>query len=345
MKFLESECSQTPRESDFILVSELQRKYKTFCRESKIDESTTVDIVGSTELENFGAKLKENFTVPYIAGVAEKIGRPKKKQIYEVSGLTKAVKKQRENNKRCESVRSFYENVKNILWSEQGVITNWAIVLLYLILVFSIPILIYIAFIWSFLQINIIRDDIYAPIYSLNDVFNSSSYDFWLDSPDIQYVFYIFGATTVLFIITGLLELICFFATEEKDVGKYEVKKTLSRAIISNAFWLMLLFYIAVYIFYFGIVIVWSILGAVLNPEKFLPTASGALVIAGAAFLLYTRLKNADKTLTELVLSVVNEHLKTAMFETIQKQNSEMTKLLHKVDEMPEILFNKALNA
>jgi hypothetical protein len=212
-------------------------------------------------------------------------------------------------------------------------------------LVFSIPILIYIAFIWSFLQINIIRNDIYAPIYSLNDVFNSSSYDFWLDSPDIQYVFYIVGATTVLFIITGLLELICFFATEEEDIGKYEVKQTIPRAIISNAFWLMFLFYIAVYIFYFGIVLVWSILGAVLNPEKFLPTASGALVIAGAAFLLYTRFKNVNKTLTELVLSTVNEHLKIAMFETIQKQNSEMAKLLHKVDEMPEILFNKALNA
>jgi hypothetical protein len=123
MMFLESECSQTPRESNFILVSELQRKYKTFCRESKIDESTTVDIVGSTELEIFGAKLNENFAVPYITGIAEKIGRVDKTQTYKVSGLTKVVKKEIEAKKK-ESVRNFYENVKNILWGEQGVITN-----------------------------------------------------------------------------------------------------------------------------------------------------------------------------------------------------------------------------
>jgi hypothetical protein len=95
-------------------------------------------------------------------------------------------------------------------------------------------------------------------------------------------------------------------------MGKYPVEKLIQRRIISNAFWLMLIFYIAVYAFYIGVVLVWSILGAVLNPEKFLPTASGAIVIAGAAYILYTRLKNVNKTLTELVLSTVNEHLRIA---------------------------------
>jgi hypothetical protein len=319
MKFLESECAQSPRNSDFILLSDLQKKFKIFCKESKINESSTVNIVGSTELETFGAKLKENFTIPYIAGIAEKIGRPKKKQIYEVSGLIKAVKKGNDKT-RCKSMKNLHQNVVNTIRGENGIITNRVIVLIYLLMLFFILMLIYIVFIWSILQINLIRDDIYAPVYNFNDVFNSSSYDFWLDSPDIQYVFYTMGVTTILFIITGLLELICFFATEEKDVGKYPVEILIQRRIISNAFWLMLIFYIAVYAFYIGVVLDWSILGAVLNPEKFLPTASGAIVIAGAAYILYTRLKNVNKTLKELVLSTVNEHLRIAMFETIQRK-------------------------
>lgn len=123
MKFLESECTQTPRESDFILVSDLQRRFKIFCKESKISESTTVEIVGSTELETFGARLKENYTVPYIAGIAEKIGGVRKKQIYEVSGLIKAAKKKGEK-KRCQWIRNFYSNVVGIIRGEDGIITN-----------------------------------------------------------------------------------------------------------------------------------------------------------------------------------------------------------------------------
>jgi len=101
---------------------------------------------------------------------------------------------------------------------------------------------------------------------------------------------------------------------------------------------------LALYIFYFSIICVWSVLGAVLNPEKFLPIATGTLAIAVTGFLIYSKLSNIDKTLKELVGSLVDGQLKVTMMETIGKQNSGLAKALDNIGSIPEIMFNRAIN-
>lgn len=85
-------------------------------------------------------------------------------------------------------------------------------------------------------------------------------------------------------------------------------------------------------------------LGAVLNPEKFLPIATGTLAIAVTAFIIYSKLKNIDKTLKELISSLVDDQLKVSMLETIQKQNSDLANVVQHIDEAPQMIFNKAIN-
>ena len=106
----------------------------------------------------------------------------------------------------------------------------------------------------------------------------------------------------------------------------------------------MLLIYSGLYIFYFSIICIWSVLGAVLNPEKFLPIATGTLAIAATAFIIYSKLTNIDKTLKELVSSLVDDQLKITMLETIQKQNSDLANVIQHIDEVPQMIFNKGIN-
>ena len=86
--------------------------------------------------------------------------------------------------------------------------TNCLVVIVYVLIILVIPLSIYVAFVWSLLQVNVIRSDIYSPVFSLNDVFSSSSYSFWLNDLDEAWLFYLISSLSLLFIITGFAELI-----------------------------------------------------------------------------------------------------------------------------------------
>lgn len=134
---------------------------------------------------------------------------------------------------------------------------------------------------WSLIQIKTVNEDIYAQTFTINDIFNSSSYNFWLDSVIGQTYFYIIAGFCCLSSLIGLIELICYYATGAKDTGKYIVSRTWQRWIITGSFWVIILIYIGIYTAYLSMVLVWCILGAVLNPQKFLPFATGSVVIIG----------------------------------------------------------------
>ena len=107
---------------------------------------------------------------------------------------------------------------------------------------------------------------------------------------------------------------------------------------------MLLLVYFIMYVAYISVILVWWILGAVLNPEKFLPMATGAIVIIGFTAFLYSRLKQIDQTLQEVVNITVNQELRVSLYDSIQK-NSDLSKVARQVESIPQMLFNKAINA
>jgi len=212
------------------------------------------DIIGSPELESFGAQYKEEFQVPFVKGIAQKILPSDKADKYEVTGVVRKHVERRRGKFSFRFVRNLMDTVYYFMMSDEGVFRNAFVVFVYLIIILAIPLVIYISVIWSLLQINYVKSDIYDRVFTLADVFNSSSYDFWLGELELRWLFYIMGALAILFIIIGMIELICFLATEEKDNGKYPVKKTVARSIVSGLFWVMLIFYSGLYVFYFSII-------------------------------------------------------------------------------------------
>ena len=99
------------------------------------------------------------------------------------------------------------------------------------------------------------------------------------------------------------------------------------------------------YVAYISVILLWCILGAILNPEKFLPIATGAMVILVFLVLMYSKLSYIDKTLKEVVSNVVNEQLQGTMIESMQKKaNKAHDELVDKLEAMPQLIFNKAIN-
>ena len=72
--------------------------------------------------------------------------------------------------------------------------------------------------------------------------------------------------------------------------------------------------------------------------------ATGAIVIIGFTAFLYSRLKQIDQTLQEVVNITVNQELRVSLYDSIQK-NSDLSKVARQVESIPQMLFNKAINA
>ena len=106
--------------------------------------------------------------------------------------------------------------------------------LLYLFILTAVPFLLLVAFVWSLLEVNVIRTNIYDPVFELSDAFNSSGYESWLNNMEKSWIFYTMITLCAVYMFFGLLELIFFFSTSQRDTGKYLVVKTWPRWIIST---------------------------------------------------------------------------------------------------------------
>lgn len=80
----------------------------------------------------------------------------------------------------------------SLLIGPDGIITNLVVVIVHLLLLFLVPFIICIAQLWSLLQVGLINSGAYNTVFDIGDVFNSSSYDFWLDHLAGRGFFYVF---------------------------------------------------------------------------------------------------------------------------------------------------------
>ena len=346
--FLNSECVPSEYKTDYILSSQLVERYELYCNAKGIDKLNRNNITGAPELETFGAEFQEYFQVAYVSGVVLKMPPSEVRDKY-TPGLVRMPIEDEDENEDKKIKESWFSklirNTSSLFTDEKGLTLNALSVILSLLIIFGIPLLFFLAVTWSLLQIDIINGDIYDPVYDMNDFFSSSYYSFWWSHISYGWVLYIFGGLSIIFIIIGLAELVWYFATAERDTGKYIVSKTLPRWIVSGMFWIVIIFYVALYIGYFSIILIWSILGAILNPEKFLPIATGAAVIIGFLLLMYSKLSNLNKSLLEVVSLTINDQLHFSFLETFGVNKSDLSKGLDEVDSLPKVLFNKATNA
>lgn len=211
-------------------------------------------------------------------------------------------------------------------------------------LIFIIPLGLIFAVIWSLMQIQVISSDIYKDVNDINDVFSASSYESWYQRLDFKWLLNGLCILSVIFIFSGILELICFFFTQEKDTGRYRISRTYPRWIVTMLFITISILFLSIYIAYISIILIWSILGAILNPEKFLPIATGSLAIILVMLLIYSRLKLINKTLNEVIDSSINDQLRLTMLNSLKKHSSVANKIISKAESLSNMMFNRAIN-
>ena len=351
IKFLEAEWSKSSFKSDFILVSDLNEKYNKFWINHKIPEISKLKIIGSPELKDFGSEFNPRFVVPYVKGISLKRVSGQKSQTYknDSSYLEDIIRIPKELSYKTAKIGWWVKMKRKFSYfalSEEGIITNFSIVIIHLAIIIGIPLLILLAATWTLIQIDTVNQDIYAYVFKFKDIFNSSSYNFWFDHMTGKAYFFTVAGLGWFFFISGLFELIWYYATGARDTGKYIVTKTWPRWIISNAFWIIIIVFIGIYTAYISMMLVWCILGAILNPQKFLPMAAGAVVVIGFCTMIYSKLKQIDDTLKEAVSTTINLALKSSINENFEKEKLKLTQLVMKpLAGFTQRMFYMAVNA
>ena len=343
--FLKSEWAKSTFYSDFILLHDLKSRYNKFWRENKIPELLKTNIVGSFEMEEFGAKFNPLFCIPYVRGlVLVRISGLKKSRYTE--GIVRIPKDLEAKSKQVGTIARMKNRTIYFLFSQEGVVTNCLIVLIHVIIILGIPYWYLLAITWCLLQIGIINQDIYAQVYTLDDVFNPSSYDFWFNSLNGQVIFLVLFALTGWFFFTGLIELICHYATGARDTGKLVVTRTCPRWVTTSTFYLSMTVFTVLYTAYLSLILVWSILGAILNPAKFLPTAAGSAVFITFCVFIFAKLRQIEKTLKDVVSRCVDSSISTSLSETYEKEKEKLANLIARPVELAtKRLFNQAINS
>ena len=98
------------------------------------------------------------------------------------------------------------------------------------------------------------------------------------------------------------------------------------------------------YGFYISVVLVWCILGAVLNPNKFLPLATGAIVIIAFLINLYYKVNNAYYQIRRIVSSDVDQEVCSTLAEETSKNAVTSEKNVDPIDSVAKNLFHNSIN-
>lgn len=144
-----------------------------------------------------------------------------------IPGIVRIPKESKARKRQIGLMRKIKSRIMYFLFSSEGLLTNLSVVIVHLILLLSVPLLFLLAITWCLLQINNINEDIYDVTPNIFDVFSPSSYNFWLGDLQGKTVWFVLAGMCGFFFLSGLIELLSFYATGARDTGKYIVEKSL----------------------------------------------------------------------------------------------------------------------
>ena len=91
--------------------------------------------------------------------------------------------------------------------------------------------------------------------------------------------------------VIALLELVSFYLTGYDNNGRFPVKLSLPKKVLTYAFTILVAIFLFLYFAMFWFILVWAILAAVLNPSKYLPYTAAAMTLFATIVAKYLAYK------------------------------------------------------
>ena len=224
-EFLNLCCKPSTLSSDFILLKDLEKKYRKYCIRRNLRHYMHQNYIDSDELKLSGAVYSPSFQCEYVKGIAsrkipvEPLELNNKKKRY-IRGMVR--KKIADRRNWLSRILIFIRHTSyQLLTTPSGIILNLFIGVVHLLFLLLVPNVINIILLLSLLQITKIQDEIFFPVFTIGDCFNASSYSFWLHYLKGKYLVWIFCIVGIAYVAIGLLSLTSYYVTDGLNTGRY----------------------------------------------------------------------------------------------------------------------------
>ena len=290
--FLKDTCKATIFDQDFILLEDLLLRYEDWGIKKGLNPRKMDQLIGGPEILEFGAVPTESVSVPFIKGITSAVRGKKdiftRKSTAFSSGFVRVPRSQlgRDEGR----ISRFARKLSNSLTRIDGMIPNFMILLLHfaIICIGIGPLVFIFAFVTG--EITKVQSEVGARTFEWSALIFPDSKHFWISenvsSATAIAIFIFVGA----YYISAGIELISYYSTCFENFGRYEVKETRLKRIQRIIYWTFLFILFVAYVPYVIIVLSWCILGAILNPSKFLPYASAALAFVYYVYAKYRQI-------------------------------------------------------
>jgi hypothetical protein len=133
---------------------------------------------------------------------------------------------------------------------------------------------------------TLLQKDIYGVEYGVfHFMFANTKEPWWYNIPGIRIYFYMMSLPA-FYCFVAFIELLSYYATGYDNNGKYLIKRSKLKKTLFTTFFACLGAFLVVYSIFLVLVMVWAILGAVMNPSIFLPYAAAA-----GTLLIFVKMK------------------------------------------------------
>ena len=271
-------------------------------------------------MSSFKASYDASYEVMYLRGVSLLKGQKEVATEGQFSFKTGFMLHEEVKAKTKGKWQSFKRVMKGVwnwirfnLWGNKSPCYNLGIVLAHTIwiLLFSFPPLFFVS--WVIVSSTLLNPTYFSQAFNLKDIFNPNSTNRWWEITGTTTLMLVMLIVTLVIIGVSVFQLVSYYCTSLKISGAKRVRKTPCKACLDRSFLICIGILTFIYSLYFSLVLVWFILGAVLNPQEFLAYGTAAIT-----FYAFIGSKMAE-------FNKLNTMIQTSMAEFVSVQLAKVT--------------------
>ena len=311
--FMNRECRITQFEEDTILLADFERKYENFCHKNRFE---LVPISKSVLLETLGLESNQKPTI-FISR------KPEERQVYyniDFEEVEEEIKSLKYNSSDLDRVPTIYK--MRAFGKSWGIYDFIACMLHVIVIAFMmiVPVLLPI-----YVQLEYSRYKISDERYNLQyEDFSKMPWEILGKIKVLNWPACVFGIISIIYGILAIADLIIYyrfmiFPVESfRNYEKMQDMFGIVGKVLQKVEWIYIFIVLAATVLYISLVLVWSILGAILNPNAYLAYAAGA-----GTFITYINVKYEQ--FKQLYLEGVDQ-LKKLLIEKLKPYMQDIMK-------------------
>ena len=170
---------------------------------------------------------------------------------------------------------------------------------------------------WAVVERSFTMPTVDSRTFTITDVLAPNSIRPWWEPTHSGIVMLIVLLLFIIFYLLALFELMSYYATFYTFTGSIKIYKTTCKKVLFTSFYTFFIALFVMYVGYICLVALWMVLGAILNPNKFLPFATAVATFVMFVATKIKALNDLTNNLEDKIQEFVQDELQSLISDTM----------------------------